>query len=126
MKSHLHLLAALGVLALASNPSAQTDAASLHRPLDVDFFFEEQADGSIVAADARGTHYVAGWTDYVQSPFFQEHGLRCGTDRVPQPLALGLPSDCNSSNTSIEAQYDPASPAACPCRRTPSPPARSR
>jgi hypothetical protein len=106
MKSHL-LVAALAALALATQQSGQTNQASLHRPLDVDFFFEEHADGSIVAADARGTHYFAGWQDYVQSPFFQEHGLRCGTDRVPQPLAFGTSSDCNSSNTSIEAQYSP-------------------
>lgn len=101
------LVAILATLVLPPVAASQTDPHAQLRPLASDYFFEEQPDGSIVTADARGTYYFANWSAYVQSPFFQEHGLRCGSDRLPHPLTRGLPSDCNSSNTSIEAQYDP-------------------
>jgi len=106
MKSH-GLLAAFAIFALASAQLGQVTEQSLLRPLADDFFFQEQEDGSIVAADARGTYFFASWSVYVQSPFFQEHGLRCGTDRLAHPLGLGTTSDCSSSHTSPEAQYDP-------------------
>ncbi len=106
MKSH-PLASALAAFALASALPAQVTEESLLRPRANDFFFQEREDGSILAADANGTYTFASWSVYVQSPFFQEHGLRCGTDRLAHPLGLGTSSDCNSSNTSPEAQYHP-------------------
>ncbi len=97
----------IAVLALVTNALAQPAQESLLRPAATDFFFEEREDGSILTADARGTYTFANWTAYVQSPFFQEHGLRCGADRLPLPLALGATSDCSSSHTEPAAEYDP-------------------
>lgn len=102
------LLAALGAFAIATTQFGQV-TESLLRPQALDFFFEEQADGSILAADARGTYFFASWAVYSQSSFFQEHGLRCGSERLVHPLGLVSTSDCSSSNTNTAAQYDPAS-----------------
>jgi hypothetical protein len=110
MKSH-PLVAALAALALAPASFAQESEPSLLRPLATDFYFHENEDGSIVAADARGTYYFADWQVYLDSPFFQEHGMRCGTDRIALPLSLMPTSDCSSSNTNPAAQYDPATGA---------------
>ena len=105
----------LAVLALAPTLSAQSHEPRL-RPIS-DFFFEEQEDGSILTADALGTHHFPSWLAYVQSDFFQQHGARCGSERLAYPLALGTSSDCSSTFTNIEAQY---APAAGPDRRSPS------
>ena len=102
-RSCTHLLA---LLALAPALRAQSSEPWL-RPIS-DFLFEEQEDGSILTADAMGTHHFASWLAYVQSDFFQQHGGRCGSDRLAYPLALGTSGDCNSSFTSIEAQYAPS------------------
>jgi hypothetical protein len=111
MKSHC-LVAAIGALvlasSLASSPSGQRTEESLLRPHASDFFFEELADGSILAADAKSTYFFATWSDYAQSAFFQEHGLRCGNDRLLHPFGFVSTSDCSSSNTNTAAQYDPS------------------
>jgi hypothetical protein len=73
-----------------------------------DYFFQELGDGSIVAADVLGTHVFDSFDDYVQSNFFLDHGMRCGHSKLPQFLALGTSADCNSSNTTIKAEYDPS------------------
>jgi hypothetical protein len=99
------LVTVLTALALAHSLASQS-TRDPSRP-SADFVFEERADGSIVAADARGTYLFAGWSAYVQSPFFQEHGIHCGTDRLAHPLALGSTSDCNSSNTTPAPEYHP-------------------
>jgi hypothetical protein len=74
--------------------------------LALDYFFQEFDDGSILAADQLGTHVFGDFGAYVQSSFFQAHGLRCGADRLPQFYALGTTADCNSSNTTIKAEYN--------------------
>jgi hypothetical protein len=106
MKS-LSLFAAVAAFALAPTTAGQADFGAKLKPAALDFWFEEQEDGSILTADAKGTYYFANWSAYVQSPFFQEHGLHCGTDRLAHPLAFGAPSDCNASNTNPAAEYDP-------------------
>ncbi|MSR62237.1 MAG: zinc metalloprotease [Planctomycetes bacterium] len=72
-----------------------------------DYFFEETAHG-IVTADVNGTYLFKDFSEYVQSSFFMDHGMRCGSDRLPQFLALGAPVDCSSSNTTIKPEYDPS------------------
>jgi len=76
--------------------------------LAMDYTFQEHEDGSILTADEEGTYFFADFQEYVQSSFFQHHGLRCGTDRLPQFWALGTPADCNGSNTTIKPEYDPS------------------
>lgn len=96
------------VLALAGVSSAQ-----LFRPADptgnelqLDYFFQELEGGSILAADAKGTYSFDNFQQYVQSSFFLDHGLRCGSDRLPQILSLGTSADCNGSNTTIKVEYN--------------------
>jgi len=72
-----------------------------------DFFFYEAEDGSIFTADAHGTYYFATFQDYVASSFFQEHGMHCGSERLPQFHAMGTTADCNSSSTNPASEYDP-------------------
>jgi len=95
-------------LALAGVASAQnvrpTDPSSSE--LQKDYFFQELADGSILAADALGTYFFDDFSGYVVSSFFQDHGLRCGSERLPQFYALGTSADCNSSNTTIKTEYN--------------------
>ena len=74
--------------------------------LTLDYFFQELNDGSILAADDLGTYTFQDFGAYVQSSFFQAHGNRCGSDRLPQFMALGTTADCNSSNTTIKAEYN--------------------
>jgi hypothetical protein len=102
----------LGSLALVCLSGGAT--AQLTRPSDafgsellMDYFFQETEQG-IFAADANGTYVFADFQEYAQSSFFAQHGLRCGADRLPQFLALGTAADCNSSNTTIKAEYDPS------------------
>jgi hypothetical protein len=108
MKSRT-LGAVLTALALSAAPSGQSlqSAAGLG-PVPTDFYFHENPDGSILVADSNGTQVFGDWQEYVQSPFFEEHGLRCGTGRLVHPLALGTTSDCSSSNTNPAAEYSPA------------------
>lgn len=74
--------------------------------LQKDYFFQERIDGSIVAADALGTYAFATFSEYVTSSFFQAHGLRCGSDRLPQFYMLGTTADCSNSNTTIKTEYN--------------------
>ena len=105
----ISFVATLVALALAPTVSSQSaQQQSMLRPLVSDFSFEEQADGSILAADSKGTYFFADWATYVQSPFFQEHGLRCGSDRLPHPLSFGTTGDCNASSTNPAAEYSPS------------------
>jgi hypothetical protein len=98
--------AALAALALASSYSAQS---FLQSELYKDYYFQENEDGSILTADAHGTYVFDSFNEYVLSSFFQEHGLRCGSDRLPQFEGL-VTGDCNSSHTSILSIYNPQSP----------------
>jgi len=107
MQSPRLLVVAAAVGALASASAAQGGPESHLRPQAIDYVFEERLDGTIFAADRNGTYFFSGYQDYFRSSFFADHGMRCGTDRIPLPLALGSPSDCNSSNTNPAAQYDP-------------------
>jgi hypothetical protein len=74
--------------------------------LQKDYFFQELKDGSILAADELGTYTFTDFNQYVLSSFFQSHGLRCGSERLPQFYALGTSADCNSSNTTIKVEYN--------------------
>jgi hypothetical protein len=49
------------------------------------------------------------WQDYVNSDWFRQNGMRCGTQiSVPEDaMALGVPNDCGASNTNPLAEYDP-------------------
>jgi hypothetical protein len=96
----------LAVAALAPSLPAQS-VEQLLRPATA-FSFEELADGSILTADAHGTYHFPHWTAYVRSPFFQRHGIRCGSDRLALPLALGSTGDCSSFHTNPAAEYAPA------------------
>jgi hypothetical protein len=113
------------VLALVTTAPVSFAQENLLRPVAADFSFEEREDGSILTADARGTYFFASWAAYVQSPFFQEHGLRCGSDRLPLPLALGTTSDCSSSHTNPAPEYDPQG-GVCRPRGVPRPAAHRR
>ena len=100
------VLLSLGLAGLASAQSVRpTDPTS--NELQKDYFFQELNNGSIVTADALGTYTFGNFQQYVQSAFFQDHGLRCGSDRLPQFYALGTSADCNSSNTTIKPEYVP-------------------
>jgi len=96
------------VLLLAGAASAQNALQNQFpsNELSLDYFFHELDDGSILAADDFGTHVFQDFGAYVQSSFFQAHGLRCGSDRLPQFFALGTTADCSSSNTTIKAEYN--------------------
>ncbi len=97
--------AAAALLAAASFVSAQS--VSLSGPQNNDFFVYENEDGSVFAADAHGTYYYETFYDYVDSAFFVEHGMACGSDRLPQVLGLGTTSDCSSSSTNPATEYEP-------------------
>jgi hypothetical protein len=99
-------LSVLALLALAPSFTAQSAREDL-RPLR-DFFFEEHEDGSILTADARGTYVFPNLGSYARSAFFEQHGVRCGFDRLAHPLSFSVVNDCNSSNTNPAAQYAPA------------------
>jgi hypothetical protein len=98
--------AALLLLGLAGAASAQSSRLfdPTSNDLQLDYFFQETEQG-IVAADVHGTYVFDDFRDYVQSQFFLDHGLRCGSDRLPQFYSLGSSADCNSSNTTIKAEY---------------------
>jgi len=100
---------------LATLGGAAVTAAQTVRPADPtsnelqkDYFFQELEGGGILAADALGQYFFDDFQAYVNSNFFKDNGLRCGSDRLPQILALGTAADCNSSNTTIKAEYDPS------------------
>jgi hypothetical protein len=66
--------------------------------------FVVHADGSITA----GGQDFSGWTDYVTSTYFREHGLRCGTRIEPsESAAAGNPSDCSAGQTNPSDEYTP-------------------
>jgi len=101
--------AALVSIVLAGLSSAQQSSQAFgfsSNELLKDYDFMETERG-IMAADINGTYLFNSFQDYVASSFFIEHGMRCGGDRLPQFMALGAPADCNSSNTTIKAEYDP-------------------
>lgn len=68
-------------------------------------YFEELEDGSIVAADPTGTYVFADRTQYARSDFFRKNGMRCGSDKMILPLALGTSSDCSDVNTNPDPAY---------------------
>ena len=103
---NLRFLSVAATVLLAA-PAAFTQSLDGAGPPITDFFFHENEDGSIFAADSNGTYYFATIQDYIQSPFFQEHGMRCGSDRLPQFESLGTTSDCSSSNTNPASEYNP-------------------
>ncbi|MFT7678726.1 MAG: hypothetical protein ACI8QC_002723 [Planctomycetota bacterium] len=70
--------------------------------------FHEAADGTLVGADANGTYTWATYGEYFASNFFQNHDKRCGTaPRDATPNLAEAQADCNSTNTTVAAQYDP-------------------
>ncbi len=93
---------ALCVTISAQSLQQQDHAGELPR----DYFFQENEDGSILAADASGTYFFPSFREYIGSPFFHANGMRCGSDRLPQFIGLG-PADCNSTHTTISSTYDP-------------------
>ena len=97
------LVPLLSAVLLVSGAQLSSAQESLLRPASSDFFFQEQKDGSILAADTEGTYYFADFSTYVQSPFFQQHGLRCGFDRLAHPIAF--------SSTAGDAALDPTAAA---------------
>ena len=101
-------LSVLPVLALAGVASAQKIRSSdqSSNELQKDYFFQELPNGSILAADSLGTYSFPNFTQYASSGFFLGHGLRCGSNRLPQFYALGTGADCNGSNTTIKAEYN--------------------
>ncbi|MCP4246428.1 MAG: zinc metalloprotease [bacterium] len=67
--------------------------------------YEETADGKIVADGV----VFDSWADYVTSDFFQERGLRCGTDFSQLVIdPRGVPNDCGYNNTDPTSEYDPS------------------
>ncbi len=82
-------------------------AAQRAFPLQRDFVFQQGEDGSIVAADERGTYWFPSFQEYARSSFFRAHGLRCGADRLNLPAGLGTIADCSDSNTNPAPEYDP-------------------
>jgi len=102
------LLALLGLVPPLSAQELRASADSQSSELSKDYFFQEHEDGSIVTADIFGTYLFADFHEYVTSRFFQDHGLRCGSDRLPQIYALGTAADCSGSNTTIKSEYDPS------------------
>jgi hypothetical protein len=69
--------------------------------------FQELDDGSILVQDERQTVWFQSFEEYVRSPFFQDHGLRCGSEKLLHPFARGTTADCSNSNTNPAAEYDP-------------------
>jgi hypothetical protein len=95
----------LGLAGLASAQGQRVRQAGPNE-LQKDYFFQELPNGSILAADALGTYTFPNFSKYASSGFFQSHGLRCGSDRLPQFISLGTSADCNSGNTTIKAEYN--------------------
>src|SRR5262245_1765846 len=97
------VLVTLGLAGVATAQTARPANPNLALgELQKDYFFEELGDGSILAADTLGNYAFRDFGEYVQSSFFVEHGLRCGSDRLPQFYALGTAADCSGSNTTIK------------------------
>jgi Pregnancy-associated plasma protein-A len=72
---------------------------------------QEEADGTIVAADALGTSTYFSWGEFFNSPFFRKHKMRCGKDMLPStPIngPAGTKSDCTMNTTDPKAEYDPS------------------
>lgn len=101
------VLLLLGLGGLASAQLVRPSDPSSNELLK-DYFFQELDGGGIFAADASGSYSFNNFQEYVQSGFFLDHGLRCGSERLPQFLALGTSADCSSSNTTIKAEYNPS------------------
>jgi hypothetical protein len=102
--------AALVSIVLAGLSSAQQSSQQFgftSNELQKDYDFMETERG-IMAADVNGTYLFTSFQDYVASNFFFEHGMRCGSDRLPQFMALGTTADCTNSNTTIKAEYNPS------------------
>jgi len=66
--------------------------------------FHIDPDGLI---HAGGVEYQ-NWTDYVQSDYFKEHGLRCGAQIIAGDDLRGSPTDCSYNNTNPSGDYDPS------------------
>ena len=65
----------------------------------------ERLDGKIISQG--GT--FDSWSEYVQSEFFKENGLRCGTPRFRPPVPEGgTPGDCTSTLTNPDPVFDPS------------------
>ncbi len=112
MRTVRPLSGALVALALASVLSAQTQQ-TVDRVDDL-FFpqrtmqFEEFEDGSILVTDLEQQIWFPTFDAYARSSYFQENGLRCGTDSLPHPAARGTTGDCSNSNTNPAAEYAPS------------------
>jgi len=97
----------LAALCLATGfVTAQNQAPSLG-PVQDESLFQELVDGSIVTADKYGTYYFANFGEYVNSDFFEQHGKRCGSDRLALPTQFATTGDCSNGSTNPAAEYDP-------------------
>ena len=107
MKANLTTLSALACTLMLSQTSAQFQLPStgLAPQLPASNMVVELNDGTILAADASGTHTFANINDYVASPFFHRNGKRCNSIGPNFPNAA--PSDCSSSNTNTAAESEP-------------------
>ena len=103
----------IALLALAAPSATQVtreaqQAPDLPRVPERDFLFQELEDGSILVTDANQQLWFASFNEYVQSGFFEEKGLRCGSGALPHPVARGTTNDCSSSNTNVASEYEPS------------------
>jgi len=92
----------------ASVSAAQLSSAPVGRD---DVVVYQDDSGLIIATDARSTYAFETIQDYVASPFFLEHGMRCSPKRGvggAPPGPFKATSDCTSSLTNPAAQYDPS------------------
>jgi hypothetical protein len=98
------------VTILAAGAPALSQSLSPYAPV-ADFRVYQQADGTILAADATGEFQFVDWGQYFNSPFFRRNGARCGHRSLPAVSGgtfLGGTSDCTDNSTSIEAGYEPS------------------
>ncbi len=103
------LVLALGALVSAPELQAQQVGADPLAPDSPVQVFETDR-GAVLATDGLNTFVFADWSDYVNSDFFKDNGLRCG---AISPVDGSAPSyfataDCSSTATNPSSQYAPA------------------
>ena len=101
----LRAIAALSALIALGSAHAQTGPAG---SLNTQTIVTEDDRGQIYAIDVDGGHIFADYTEYLQSRFFTQNDMRCGVGKLFEPPFTNVStSDCNSSNTTAAAQYEP-------------------
>ncbi len=80
-------------------------AASAAAADDVPRLASETLDGRIVTA---GGEIFDSWSEYLESDFFRENDLRCGTPlgQTAEAGSVGSPSDCTYNLTNPDPIYD--------------------